>query len=140
MKKTSILYLASLVAIVIFWSWSGVAGVADGAAEPFFGEWQYRSVIYTFEPAQAGQIVGQGKITLVPSSEQSKQYNFPFLYIIERKITAESSIDVFWEYILKIWFPSQDEIVKARISFSEGKVSISEGDRKVTVVSIVNKE
>jgi hypothetical protein len=120
-----------LVAVVIFWSG------AAGAAESFLGEWQYKnsegSVIYIFEPAQVGQIAGQGKIIFIPSSEQSKQSILPFLYVIERKITAKSSIDTFWEYILKIWFPSQNAAIVARISLREGKVSISEGDRKVVL-------
>jgi len=129
MKKMLIMLI--LVAVVIFWS------RAAGAAEPFFGEWQYKnsegSVIYTFEPAQIGQIAGQGKIIFISSSEQSKQSVFPFLYVIERKITASSAIDTFWEYILKIWFPSQNAAIVARISLREGKVSISEGDRKVVL-------
>jgi len=90
-------------------------------------------VIYTFEPAQVGQIAGQGKIVFIPSSEQSKQFTFPFLYVIERKITASSEIDPFWEYILKIWFPSENVTVKIKISLSEGKVSILEGNRKVVL-------
>ena len=126
-----------LAAVVILWS--GAAG-AVGAAEPFSGEWQYKNsegtVIYAFEPAQAGQIARQGKIIFISSSEQSKPFVFPFLYVIERKITAESSIDRFWEYILKIWLPSQNAVLGARISFSEGRVSISEGDRKTVLTRL----
>ena len=124
-----------LVAAVVLWSG------AAGAAEPFSGEWQYKNsggtVIYAFEPAQAGQIARQGKVIFIASSEQSKQFVFPFVYIIERKITAESSIDIFWEYVLKIWFPSQNTVIDARISFSEERVSISEGNRK-TVLTRLN--
>lgn len=127
MKKTVILFV-----IITFWSAVAIA------AEPFFGEWQYKeskgSVIYIFEPAQAGQIAGQGKIVFIPSSEQYKQLTFPFMYVVERKVTAESSIDTFWEYTLKIWFPSQKETIEARIVMQEGKVSISEGGRNLTLV------
>ncbi len=110
------------------------------AAEPFFGEWKYEapegSVIYTFEQAQTGQIVGQGKIVFILSLEQSKQSVFPFLYVIKGKTTASSEIDKFWEYNLRIWFPSQNEneTVEARISLREGKVSISEGGKNLTLV------
>jgi len=128
--------LICLAVVVIFGSG------AAGAAEPFFGEWQYKnsegSVIYAFEPVQAGQIAGQGKIIFIPLSKQSKQSVFPFLYVIERKITASSAIDTFWEYILKIWFPFQNEneTVEARISLREGKVSLLEGERNVLLTFV----
>lgn len=127
MKKMSILFLFS---IIIFWSAVAIA------AEPFFGEWEHKdsekSVIYAFGPTLLAGQVGQGEITVFSSKQ--KQLVFPFLYTIERNTTASSEIDIFWEYSLRIWFPSQNETVMTRISFSQGKVSISEGDRNLIVV------
>ncbi len=122
MKKLGVLVI--IVAMFIIGLCNHVS-----ADEYIWGKWKYESpdssVIYTFKPQ------GIGNLDILSTSPSLR---FVFFYVIEAKTVAGSSVDSFWEYIIKVWFPDIGEeggSGKLRIiSEKDGKIEITDGHGK----------
>jgi len=123
MRKWSILIV--LLVIGLF----AICNLAN-ADEHLWGKWKGEnkegSIVYSFEPTGRGTVYA---IYRSGNPLEQKEVVFPFFYVIDRKVTASSSIDSFREYLVKVWFPSQDLTGTMRIFFrKDGKIEVSEQD------------
>ncbi|NCO89335.1 hypothetical protein GW816_02455 [Candidatus Wolfebacteria bacterium] len=134
MRKWSILIV--LLVIGLF----AICNFAN-ADEHLWGKWKGEnkegSIVYTFEPG------GRGTVHAIYRSgnpSEQREVVFQFFYVIDRKVTASSSIDSFREYLVKVWFPSQDLTGTMKILFrKDGKsieVSEQDGARKLVLTRI----
>lgn len=133
MKKWIALLLA--VALVVFIDLTNVS------ADELWGKWKYESpqgsITYTFEPGGRGLLSG---IDRAKNSSTQTEVFFQFFYVIDTSVVASSSIDSFREYLIKVWFPSQDLTGTMRIFFGkDGKIEVSDNDgRKLILTRIAD--
>jgi hypothetical protein len=114
-----------------------VVAVETAAADEYlYGRWRYLgpdgSIIYEFSPGGQGKIIVSPRKSSIYPSGDSIIYDFS--YFIEKKIVAESPIDSFREYHVKMSFGFLEGMTKIKFG-RDGKIEISDLDGRMLILT-----